>query len=55
MGHASITITLDRYGPLLPGSIAEATLLLDAFLGETGADTGARPPKSLEISTPGRS
>jgi integrase len=34
MGHASITITLDRYGHLLPGSIAEAATLLDAFLGE---------------------
>jgi len=33
MGHSSITITLDRYGHLLPGSIAEATELLDAFLG----------------------
>ena len=33
MGHASITITLDRYGHLLPGSIAEAATLLDAFLG----------------------
>jgi integrase len=32
MGHASITITLDRYGHLLPGSIQEATGLLDAFL-----------------------
>jgi integrase len=34
MGHSSITITLDRYGHLLPGSIAEAATLLDAFLGE---------------------
>jgi integrase len=33
MGHSSITITLDRYGHLLPGSIAEAATLLDAFLG----------------------
>ncbi len=33
MGHASITITLDRYGHLLPGSIPEAATLLDAFLG----------------------
>jgi integrase len=33
MGHASITITLDRYGHLLPGSIAEAASLLDALLG----------------------
>ncbi len=32
LGHASITITLDRYGHLLPGSLAEATALLDAYL-----------------------
>jgi hypothetical protein len=32
LGHASITISLDRYGHLLPGSIGEATKLLDAYL-----------------------
>ena len=32
MGHASITITLDRYGHLFPGSEAEAAALLDSFL-----------------------
>jgi integrase len=32
MGHSSITITLDRYGHLLPGSGAEALDLLDAYL-----------------------
>jgi integrase len=32
MGHASITITLDRYGHLMPGSEAEAASLLDAYL-----------------------
>jgi integrase len=31
MGHASITITIDRYGHLLPGSEAEAAELLDAY------------------------
>ncbi len=40
MGHASITITLDRYGHLLPGSIQEAAGLLDAFL-ERPRDDGA--------------
>jgi integrase len=30
MGHASVTITLDRYGHLLPGSEDEAAALLDA-------------------------
>jgi integrase len=32
LGHASIVITLDRYGHLLPGSLTEATALLDAYL-----------------------
>jgi integrase len=35
LGHASITITIDRYGHLLPGSHAEATSLMDAFLERT--------------------
>jgi len=32
MGHSSITITLDRYGHLMPGSEAEAAGLLEAYL-----------------------
>jgi integrase len=32
MGHASITITLDQYGHLFPGSEEEAAELLDAYL-----------------------
>ena len=32
MGHASITITLDRYGHLLPGNEHEAAALLDSWL-----------------------
>jgi integrase len=32
MGHASITITLDRYGHLLPGNETEAATLLDNWL-----------------------
>ena len=35
MGHASITITLDRYGHLFPGSEDEAAELLDAYLAES--------------------
>jgi integrase len=57
MGHASITVTLDRYGHLMPGSEAEAAGLLDDYLAAqrernedaarsadldaTGASTGA--------------
>ena len=40
MGHSSITITLDRYGHLMPGNEDEAAALLDAYL--VRADTAAR-------------
>src|SRR5829696_5122360 len=32
MGHASITITLDRYGHLMPGSEGEAAKMLEGYL-----------------------
>jgi integrase len=32
MGHANISITLDRYGHLMPGAEDEAAGLLDAYL-----------------------
>jgi integrase len=35
MGHSSITVTLDRYGHLFPGSEQEAADLLDAYLAES--------------------
>jgi integrase len=37
MGHASIGITLDRYGHLMPGNEVEAAGLLDAYLSEASA------------------
>jgi integrase len=40
MGHSTISITLDRYGHLMPGNEAEAAGLLDAYLER--ADTSAR-------------
>jgi integrase len=40
MGHANISITLDRYGHLMPGSENKAAELLDAYLKR--ADTQAR-------------
>ena len=45
MGHSSITITLDRYGHLMPGSELEAAALLDRYLA--GALTGAQTAESL--------
>jgi hypothetical protein len=38
MGHASVKITLDRYGHLFPNSEAEAAERLDAYLA--GASCG---------------
>jgi integrase len=40
MGHSTISITMDRYGHLMPGNEAEAAGLLDAYLER--ADTKAR-------------
>jgi integrase len=37
MGHSTITITLDRYGHLLPGNEAHAANLLDTLLTTTKA------------------
>ena len=42
MGHASITITLDRYGHLLPGNETQAAHLLDTWLNNA---TSAGKPK----------
>ena len=36
MGHASITVTFDLYGHLMPGSEAEGAALLDAYLDGQG-------------------
>jgi integrase len=41
LGHASITITLDRYGHLMPGNETEAVGLVDAYL-ERECATAAR-------------
>ena len=40
VGHASVTITFDRYGHLLPGNENEAAARLDAYLDR--ADTRAQ-------------
>jgi integrase len=39
MGHANISITLDRYGHLLPGAEDEAATLIDAYLTDARAST----------------
>lgn len=45
LGHASVTITFDRYGHLMPGNEAEAAEVLDAYL--------ARSALGLEPADPG--
>ena len=42
MGHASITITLDRYGHLFPGNEAEAAGLLDAYLSRAAGQSAGQ-------------
>ena len=43
VGHASVTLTLDRYGHLFPGNEEAGAGLLDADLERaTGAQTGAQ-------------
>ena len=37
MGHASVRITLDRYGHLIPGNESEAADPLDAYLARSSA------------------
>ena len=37
MGHASIEITFDLYGHLMPGNEAEAAAALDAYITRAGA------------------
>jgi integrase len=37
MGHSSVTITLDRYGHLMPGNETEAAARLDAYLAQAVA------------------
>jgi hypothetical protein len=41
LGQSSITVTLDRYGHLFPGSEDEAAGLLDAYLERASAGQSA--------------
>jgi integrase len=41
MGHATISITLDRYGHLMPGAEDEAAGLMDAYLQRSHAAQGS--------------
>jgi integrase len=57
MGHANISITLDRYGHLMPGSEAEAAGLLDAYMKaerqraeEAARSAGTNPPTAIGLA-----
>ena len=51
LGHASVTITYDRYGHLMPGSEDEAVALVDAYLERsTGASAGAQRAATAPLS-----
>jgi integrase len=52
MGQASITITLDRYGHLMPGSEAEAGSLLDGYL-DAQRERAAEAARSADLSAAG--
>jgi integrase len=41
MGHASVTITFDRYGHLMPGNEQEAAQLLDDYLAAQTSEATA--------------
>jgi integrase len=53
MGHANISITLDRYGHLMPGNEEEAAGLLDAYLMRASGDV-ARATLAPVLSESGR-
>ena len=48
MGHATIQMTFDRYGHLLPGSRDQARARMDEYL----AEFPQRLPEDLPIASP---
>lgn len=52
LGHASVAITLDRYGHLMPGAHGEAAALLDDYLEQSGAQHGAHLAQTAQSSRP---
>lgn len=47
MGHASVSITFDRYGHLMPGNESEAAGMLDAYLARAASARQARDTEPL--------
>jgi integrase len=52
MGHATISITLDRYGHLMPGSEHEAARMLDEYLARNAPGSRQLNGHSLKSGTP---
>jgi integrase len=52
MGHATISITLDRYGHLMPGSEHEAAQMLDEYLARNAPGSRQSNGHGPEPSTP---
>ena len=50
MGHANISITLDRYGHLMPGAEDEAAGLMDAYLEGSRAQAHLGSQGSLPVT-----
>ena len=48
IGHASVTITYDRYGHLMPGNEEQAAALLDSYLA--GPQTGPQTVQMASLS-----
>ena len=44
MGHSTVTLTLDRYGHLLPGNELEAASALDGYLDRASTSRAAGLP-----------
>jgi len=52
MGHATIAITFDLYGHLMPGAQEEAAGLLDAFLARSAGGDELQPDCSAPDANP---
>jgi integrase len=52
MGHASVLVTYDRYGHLMPGSEDEAARRLDVYLDAAAAKARQAAPAEPPVTAP---
>jgi hypothetical protein len=50
MGHATIAMTFDRYGHLMPGSRDQAGVRMDAYLQDFPEDFPTADPQAPETA-----